>query len=1752
MPLTEVAAAYVAKKVLEQVSREVVTSVNTSARSRVRGWLGRDPQQLAVAIALTKAEARFIERHPRWYAGLFDQTFLGGAAAPLLARALTRTELVTGADLAHLWGQTAIGGETGARYAAELVGPADDFLDFWVEELGRHEVFRQMLDSRAAEQVAATLEALAAADAPGEAIDRLREDLLEALAQLDRHAVRAGYPYLEDFVDWPSRQRVRNAKPLAGREWVFDLVDDFAERRRSGYLHLVAEAGLGKSAIAAALAERRDAAAFFFGEAAGRTRPEQCLQHLCVSLIRQYGLQHDRLPERAGDDAGFLSRLLSEAVARAGSVWIVIDALDEAQLSRGTGVMPLPEDLPPGAYVLLTHRPGDYAAPSLLNGDAAVETLRIRPDDEQQREDVSAFVQSEVDGPRLAGALATAGTTPSQLADRLIAASEGNFMYVTYVLEHLSGSVTPELPLDELPRGLNGYYGRMWDVIAAEADRDWQDWQRLHLPVIELLAVAGEPVSAAWLAEVMGKPVAEITRRALRAWQRFLLGAEIDGERRWRIVHQSFRDFLVATDEVDLLAAHRRVAETFGPGPGRTGYDHYASRHLSSHLRVAGADDELFGLMDDESWRALQLDLDPSGTLYLHDVQNAWAAAIDADTAAAARGVARPLIARELFCAIEACQLHQTSKVAPPRLLAAALESAARSADQVLDSARLVAEVDDRAAVLAAAAAVVSRARLPDVLALGTALPSPLAAVRVMVAVAERPGGSVRAELEARVWEVIEGIADLESRAAAVTLVADAWPPGRAPARVRLVPEPTTRGGLRLSAAFLPLTDLDERYAAVDELLAALAPSFGSTLIEDSSVMADILTRLAPWATASQIRQALPLAAALPQLTDRCRALAPLFARVRTPEGDAYLARIVDQMEAPMTIGARITALRHVGEALPADAGCRLATVLLNDVATGAPSVRASVLAVAQRWLTPEISERLLDQVLADATHQSPEQRGKTLATLAPMLDEQQLADGLNALGGVRSPSERTEILDAVAPYLSDRLIRVVLDRETARDPVRRARLMAVAARLLPADDRAKAVEAVRAVVAPPAVIGQGASAVAELAALPEEAIGLTRALLDRAADGSAFDLARLGELTLGLPEAERWEAAVAVVERLHGAERLIHAFLSNAQQGLEPPSCVQVDRLFGYQGVPRNLLNQAIHLATDQRHPLLPSALPTLADERGHWLTTVDGFVLDDEAVEELPHLLARLPDGPAKVRVLALIAELRSPEEGAELVMQDMLEKSMFQTIGHDEVRVWSALALLRPLLPMSWNGILKPPADPFRLRWEIGRAPGFKREEQEPVDVVTVADQQLRGRLKRPWMLATSLAASFQNSDSLEPTMQFSGLEDQDYLEVLARFDRPLDRSLIAALADRHALTGEEVGQALDDALGEHASEIALPLMLRAIAPQISDEKAAETIVSILDRQSHDLQLAVGVVGLLSRRAWHLSTEEAQRVLGWLSTSDGLAVPPPQQLLDALIPVLPVSEHAALLHVALRRSRFGQVGDCSALTGLRFEAPFAPLVEVLRAHGVQTQAVADMIVRSVEADAIGELLRTVGAELPDAVLASALNRLAAAATRIAPAVALAVRDDHAAAAAIAALHAAEIRAPIEPLIERALAIEVVGLRATVLRQLARRVLSGDDANAVLVAARSLPRGSDRAAVVVDVATYVLVDAVAVAHDLIVASPDAQARIDVLARIAVPARVAGVDIYRTCAETLQLAAAAGEELLKDAMRLLEPVLVG
>ena len=388
-----------------------------------------------------------------------------------------------------------------------------------------------------------------------EQLSRLREEL----ADLAREAAGRS----KTALDIPPRIRVqirdqtalilRSRKGFVGRGFVFSQLSEFIERERSGYCFVLARPGIGKTALLAQLVLNEPGYVRHFNVLTdGVTTPAAFLKNVCAQLIGAYHLPYDELPERAAYDNGFLTELLERSVTanQGGKVVVVVDALDEAQTSGrlpGTNPLYLPRALPDGCAFIVTVRTDAPAWRPHLEPECARDEVTIDERGDENMDDIREFIRSQSAGRGIGRYLASHGFDLDQFTGHLAAKSEGNFMYLHYVLPAIeAGGYLADRDVTDLPTGLTEYYTDQLERMKGIDEEAWFSWKR---PVVTALAEADEPLTIREIATAAGARNMARVVAIIREWLQFLDSVPVtrDGRdmRAYRIFHASFQEFLL-------------------------------------------------------------------------------------------------------------------------------------------------------------------------------------------------------------------------------------------------------------------------------------------------------------------------------------------------------------------------------------------------------------------------------------------------------------------------------------------------------------------------------------------------------------------------------------------------------------------------------------------------------------------------------------------------------------------------------------------------------------------------------------------------------------------------------------------------------------------------------------------------------------------------------------------------------------------------------------------------------------------------------------------------------------------------------------------------------------------------------------------------------------------------------------------------------------------------------------------------------
>ena len=350
----------------------------------------------------------------------------------------------------------------------------------------------------------------------------------------------------------------QRTKGFIGRGFVFDRIEELLSGAEfeSGYVVVRGEPGIGKTALAATLIARHGYVHHFNVAPKNIRSARQFLENVCAQLIVRFELDHATLPPAAGEDSGFLSQLLNEAIdSGPHPLVVVVDALDEVEdldLPNAANRLYLPRALPPGVFFVLTSREeADYR----LDVDHE-SVIWIREDDPGNRADIDHYIRAFLDqnADAMTPRLAEWGVGRDEFAHDIAQLSEGNFMYLFHVLPDVArGRLAPNTVQGDstLPRGLHSYYQRHWRDMKDASPERFKDVQR---PVLCFLAVSREPVTASQLMDWTHLEPGDVMG-VLREWAEFL---NQDGDR-YRIYHRSFAEFL--DEQENLRYYHGQIAQ---------------------------------------------------------------------------------------------------------------------------------------------------------------------------------------------------------------------------------------------------------------------------------------------------------------------------------------------------------------------------------------------------------------------------------------------------------------------------------------------------------------------------------------------------------------------------------------------------------------------------------------------------------------------------------------------------------------------------------------------------------------------------------------------------------------------------------------------------------------------------------------------------------------------------------------------------------------------------------------------------------------------------------------------------------------------------------------------------------------------------------------------------------------------------------------------------------------------------------------
>jgi len=362
--------------------------------------------------------------------------------------------------------------------------------------------------------------------------------------------------HILDFT-WRIQQKTDG---FIGRHFVFKKIEQFMKENQSGYFLITGKPGIGKTALMANWVKMHGCIHHFNTRSLRVSSTDLFLENVCAQIIAAYKLDYKFLPERATRNSLFLIEILtkvSENLRPVEPIVIVVDAVDEVEDFGTANALYLPETLPRGVYVIVTSR----SDPALTLYDCKQESLFIDQHSEDNHRDIRQFLDNRRGREGIQAYINDQKIDGEFFLKKMAEKSQGNFMYLHYVLPEIENGAYRDQEITKLPSGLESYYKDHWKRMRKESDNAWLEYK---LPILVALSIAPEPASIERIADFSDVDDHRRIFSVLNEWQQFLDEQNFEyGEglqTRYQVYHESFREFIASQKEVNVAKAYKLIA----------------------------------------------------------------------------------------------------------------------------------------------------------------------------------------------------------------------------------------------------------------------------------------------------------------------------------------------------------------------------------------------------------------------------------------------------------------------------------------------------------------------------------------------------------------------------------------------------------------------------------------------------------------------------------------------------------------------------------------------------------------------------------------------------------------------------------------------------------------------------------------------------------------------------------------------------------------------------------------------------------------------------------------------------------------------------------------------------------------------------------------------------------------------------------------------------------------------------------------
>ena len=402
-----------------------------------------------------------------------------------------------------------------------------------------------------------------------------KKDTLSSIVGITRPSEQKKDLFTYDFSRWITEK----TKDFVGRQSLIESINRFIADNQRGYFVISAKPGMGKTALAAYLVQQNNYIHHFNIRSEGINKPQDFLRNICVQIISRYDMndEYPQLPPEASQNSNFLLQLLnkiSESKLKPNNknLVIIVDALDEVdntEQSVSVNTLYLPTTLPDNIYVIATMRQDSQTKLDVL---CESENVTIDPYSKSNSSDILQYIHLKTDSSKkIQQFISLQKIDNDYFAHHMLEKSEGNFIYLHYVLSDIENGAYDSLGFNKIPKGLQQYYEQHWQIMRG---KDTPSWFEYKIPVLVALTVTKRPISVDLISKFSKIPQLARVYDVLEEWKQFLyeeyvLTDDVQ-QKRYRLYHDDFHDFItrkdqVVSEKVDLTRAEKQIIDALMP-----------------------------------------------------------------------------------------------------------------------------------------------------------------------------------------------------------------------------------------------------------------------------------------------------------------------------------------------------------------------------------------------------------------------------------------------------------------------------------------------------------------------------------------------------------------------------------------------------------------------------------------------------------------------------------------------------------------------------------------------------------------------------------------------------------------------------------------------------------------------------------------------------------------------------------------------------------------------------------------------------------------------------------------------------------------------------------------------------------------------------------------------------------------------------------------------------------------------------------